>query len=404
MKLFKPDESQLRNAGSLKWTGMPSAEGKPTMGAWVAEMDFGTSPAIQARLQQALEEGLTGYVPKWADDGVCQALTRFQESRFGWVIKESDVRVVGSVLSALEATITKLVRPDAPVAVLTPAYMPFLTIPPKLGRKAIEVPCLHQPRIAAPHSGNADHAWSIDLDALKAALEAGAGLVILCNPWNPTGRVLSVSELRAVHDVVCQYDALVFADEIHSPLVYGDHAKFTSYASLGPSFAAHTVTAVAASKGWNVAGFPAAQVIITDEQLQENWDNKASAFAGRPTAFGLLAATSAYLEPSNKEWLDLALATISSNLDLLDEALKETQIDYTRPQGTYLTWWGWERYQLDASPHTVLLEQASLATNSGSSLGSLYDQWTRVNAAMSPALWRESVEKAVAVINGLPLR
>lgn len=375
------------------------------MGAWVAEMDFGTSAPIQNRLRRALDEGLTGYPPKWADEGVCEALTRFQERRFGWVIKPSDVRIVGSVLAALEATISKIVRPGAAVAVLTPAYMPFLTIPKKLGREIIEVPCLHRPNNAASgQQVSASPAWQIDLEALKAALEAGAGLVILCNPWNPTGRVLTVPELRALHELVAQYDAMVFADEIHSPLVYGDPSKFTSYASLGSSFAAHTVTAVAASKGWNVAGFPAAQIIISDEALQQKWDDTAADFAGHPTAFGLLAAQNAYLEPENEEWLHLALNAVSTNLDLLDEALASTQIDYARPEGTYLTWWGWERYRLDTTPHTLLLEEGSISTNSGESLGAGFEQWTRVNAAMSPSLWREAVEKAVSIIDKLPLR
>lgn len=388
MSVWQPSEAELRDAGSLKWTGMKTADGEPAMGAWVAEMDFGTAPCVEHALIKSIKSGLLGYPPPWAGEATVDALVPFLDRRYGWVVKPGWVRPYPSVLHGLHTTIDKLTRPGSAVVVPTPAYMPFLTIPQTHGRDLIEVPSLHVPGATVP-----EEAWALDLAGIEAALAAGAGLVVLCNPWNPTGRVLSVPELRALNEVVRKYDALVFSDEIHAPVVYGDPASFVSYASLGPEFASRTVTAVAASKAWNVAGLTAAQMIISDPSLRARWD--ADAGWNHPSALGSVAAITAYTE--GEGWLAEVLDVLSGNLDLLGQALEGTAVDYCRPQGTYLTWLGFEAYSLDRAPSQILLDRYHVGTNDGKTLGEGYEQWVRVNAAMS----REPWERTVAAIADL---
>lgn len=397
MSLLEPTESQLRQTGSLKWTGVTASDGKPTLGAWVAEMDFGTAPEVAERIKRAIDEGLLGYLPPWLSTATAESLVRFQERRFGWEIRPQWVRVANSVLGALEATINRLTRPGSPIIVPEPAYMPFLTIPGKLDRQVISVKALHTENPGGRAGIGGREAWSLDLEGIKAGLEAGAGLVILCNPWNPTGRFLRTPELRALHDLVTQYDALVFSDEIHSPLTLGDPSRFTSYASLGPTYAAHAITATAASKAWNIAGLAAAQVVLPDAALRERWDRDAAAHAHGATPLGLLGATVAY--DLDDSWLDEALAYISGNLDLLDEAIRTTEIDYTRPEATYLTWWGWGAYNLLKPPSELLRDGPHVAVNAGSTLGKDYVKWTRVNAAMVRPEWERTVEAAVGLVS-----
>ena len=203
VRLFS--DSHLYRTGSLKWTGITTASGEPTIGAWIAEMDFGTAPEVADAMKGAIDDGLLGYQPTWLEPRIEGATAEFQKRRFGWDVDASQVRLIASVLPALEATIDHLVRPGAPIIVPTPAYMPFLTIPGKFDHPVIEVPSLRGTRAGG-------HGWALDLEGIRAGLEAGAGLVILCNPWNPVGRVLREDELRALHDVVSDYDALVFSD------------------------------------------------------------------------------------------------------------------------------------------------------------------------------------------------
>ncbi len=382
-------DDQLRRIGGLKWTGIRAKDGSPTIGAWVAEMDFGTDPQVADTMKSAIDDGLLGYQPTWLAEHVSEALAQFERCRFGWELDPAHIRLAESVLLALRATISHLVRPGAPIIVPTPNYMPFLTMPGELGHPVIEVPSLH---------GEAAHGrgWELDLDGIRAAFEEGAGLLILCNPWNPTGRVLSAEELRAVHAVVSDYDALLFSDEIHAPLVFDDSSAFISYARLGPEFAARTVTATAASKGWNIAGLPCAQVILPDEALRQRWDEFGSEVAHGASTIGALGAITAFTHDDS--WQREVLSDVRANVDLVEDALAGTPVDFTRPQATYLTWWGFGAVPLEPSPAAVLRERAHVATNAGVTLGTGYEQWARFNLACSNDVTSRIIESVLGVL------
>lgn len=396
MSIYEPSVAKLRETGSLKWTGLTAPGDEPTLGAWVAEMDFGTAPPVRDALIHGVENGFLGYLPPWLEELTAERLTAFQEARYGWAIKPGWVRVANSVLGALRQTIDSFTRPGSAVIVPTPAYMPFLTIPGGYGRQVIEVPALHEPGASGKES------WWLDLEGIRSGLELGAGLVMLCNPWNPTGRSLEVEELRALHEVVRDYDALVFSDEIHAPLTFPGTPTFTSYASLGPEFAAETVTAVAASKAWNIAGLSAAQVILPDSALRERWDEKAAHIARSAVPLGLVGAVTAYQDAD--EWLGEVIDYISGNLDLLGDALAGTAVDYSRPEATYLGWLGFDAFDLPDSPSQLLLERQGIATNAGRTLGTGWDNWVRINAAMVRPAWEETVERLSREIASWPLK
>jgi len=389
MTILLPAPDQLRRTGSLKWTGILTADGHPTLGAWVAEMDFATAPPVAEAMKRAIDDGLLGYQPTWLAPRVAEALVEFEHRRFGWDLDPAHIRLTESVLPALRATLTHLVRPGAPVVVPTPAYMPFLTIPEELGHAVIQAPSLRGDAAGG-------HGWALDLEGIRAGLEAGAGLVVLCNPWNPTGRVLTEQELRDLQGVVADFDALVFSDEIHSPLVLGDCGRFLSYARLGPEFAAHTVTATAASKGWNIAGLPCAQVILPDQNLRRRWDAFGPSVAHGASTIGALGTVAAYLH--GDDWQAEVRAIIEENVDLALAAVGGTGIDLVRPQATYLTWWGFEGLGLPSSPTTVLRERGRIATNDGATLGRGYEQWARLNLACSPAVARAIVDGVLGAL------
>ena len=94
-------DSHLYRTGSLKWTGITTASGEPTIGAWVAEMDFGTAPEVADAMKGAIDDGLLGYQPTWLEPRIAGATAEFQKRRFGWDVEASHVRLVTSVLPVL---------------------------------------------------------------------------------------------------------------------------------------------------------------------------------------------------------------------------------------------------------------------------------------------------------------
>ena len=197
--------------------------------------------------------------------------------------------------------------------------------------------------------------------------------------------------------LVSQYDALVFADEIHSPLVLGGRG-FTSYARLGEEFAAHTITATAATKGWNIAGLPNAQVIVPDRELRTRWDRLCQEKLPHSTStIGALGTIEAYT--NGDDWQHEVLSVIEGNIRTVTEALAPTEIDFRPPQATYLTWWGFEAYpELGPNPSKTLLQRAHIATNEGITLGEHYSKWVRVNLACSPQVTEELVSRVLDVL------
>lgn len=186
------------------------------------------------------------------------------------------------VLSGLGAVIDFYTAAGAPVVLPTPAYMPFLDFPRSTGRDVIEVPMIHGP-----------NGWAMDLEGIESALADHGGLVVLCNPHNPTGKMYSRSELQGLARVVERQQAKVFADEIHASITF-DGREHIPYASLGPATAAHTITATSASKTFNIPGLECAQSLFANPQDRLAWLERGFYISHGASIPGRIATIAAY--------------------------------------------------------------------------------------------------------------
>lgn len=315
------DHAALRARGSLKWTGT-----RGEIGAWVAESDLGTAPAVTAALHEAVDRGLTGYLPPRVRADLSQACAELQRRRYGWEVDPDRVHAVGDVVQALRLAVQHLTRPGSAVVLPTPAYMPFVDLPRSWGRDVVQVPLVPGP----------DGRPTLDLDGIDAALAAGGGLVVLVDPHNPTGRVHTRAELLALAEVVERHDARVFADAVHAPLVHAGH-HHVPYASVSDAAAAHTVTATAASKGWNVAGLKCAQVVLSPAD-DRAWRRLPHDPAEAISTLGAVASIAAYRD--GEPWLDELVVYLGANGHAFVGALAEhaPEVLVAAPEGTYLAW------------------------------------------------------------------
>ena len=370
----------LRAGGGLKWSLYPEA-----IGSFVAEMDFGTAPAVTAALHAAVDGAVFGYLPPALLQGMSEAYAAWSAERYGWTVPPERVRPLADVLAGLAAAIEHFSRPGSPVVLPTPAYMPFLTLPGVLGREVIEVPMARD-----------GDRYVYDLDALDAAYRAGGHLLVLCNPHNPIGRVLEPAEMTAVAEVVDRHGGRVFSDEIHAPLVYPGH-RHVPYASLGEVPAGHAVTATSASKAWNLPGLKCAQLVLSNDADADLWARVGLHPEHGAATLGVVANAAAYT--SGAGWLDDVLAYLDGNRRLLADLLAEhlPGVRYTPPEGTYLAWLDCRELGL-AEPGPFFLEEAGVALTDGLLCGASGRQYVRLNVATPRPVLTEVVERMGAAL------
>lgn len=366
----------LRAVGSVKWSTFPDA-----LGAFVAEMDFPPAPVITEALHEAVDVGLFGYLPDALAGDLSRAYADWAATVYGWQVPAERVRPLADVIAGLQAAIEHFSRPGSPVILPTPAYMPFLTVPPAAGREVIQVPMARE-----------GDRYIYDLDALDAAFRAGGNLLILCNPHNPIGRVLERAEMEQIAAVVDRHGGRVFSDEIHAPLVFGEH-QHLPYASTSEVAAGHTITAASASKAWNLPGMKCAQLILSNEADAQKWARVGDTFEHGAANLGVIANIAAYTR--GRPWLQDVLGYLDGNRHLLAELLAEhlPEVTYTPPEGTYLAWLDVRALGLGDLPAQQLRSQAGVAVTDGTACGEAGAGFIRLNFATSRPILTQVVQQ-----------
>lgn len=377
---------QLRALGGLKWSAF---EGK--VGAFVAESDLGTAPEVTQALSQAVSRGLFGYLSATWVRELTQAFTGFARDQYDWSIDAEHVFGLGDVLTGLTGVIEHFSAPGTPVIVPTPAYMPFLEIPPALGRAVHELPMASDGAIAR-----------YDLDALDAALAAGGPgtLLILCNPHNPIGRVLERAELAAISEIVDRRGGRVFADEIHAPLML-DGRRHVPYATVNAAAAAHTITATSASKAWNVPGLKCAQLIVSNHADRQTWLRVGERYERGTATLGVLASTAAYRAGAAEgSWLSDVLRYLAGSRDLLADLVAEhlPGVGMAPVEGTYLAWWDFRALALPGGPAAFFAEHADVVLTDGRRCGAAGQGFARYTFATPRPIMAATIERMGAAL------
>lgn len=389
----------LIEKGSFKWSAYPG-----TIGAWTAEMDFGVAPAIRATLEQLDASDLYGYSTPALIRDMAQATAQFYNDTYGWDVNPEWVSPVSDVLTGMQAVLSFYTEPGAKLVLPTPAYMPFLTMPKIHGREIVEVPMLRNEF----GSGDAKPTWTMDFEAIDRALStAGAdggsgGLLVLCNPHNPIGRVYTRGELEELSRIVEKHGARVFSDEIHAPLTFTGHTH-VPYASVNDVAANHTVTVTSHSKSFNTPGLKCAQIIFSNEADFAIWGTHGM-FTGKSAANpGLLAAVAAYRD--SRDWLADTSAYLERNRDALPGLLERhlPKAVYQPPEGTYLAWIDLSAYDLGDDLTSFFVDRARASIIDGALCGEAGRGFIRLNMGTPLPILEEIVERLGAAVAGKPV-
>jgi cystathionine beta-lyase len=374
---FSIELADLRQRTGAKWTRY----GPDVLPAWVAEMDFPPAPFVARAIDDAVRRGDLGYPPFQAASRIPDAFAERAEALWGWSLDPSLVHVLPNVMTGLHHAIRAFTDAGDGVVVTTPIYHPFLSVVPHAGRRLVEVPLLD--------------AGQLDLDGVAGALEAGARMVLLCHPHNPTGHVVSIEELDGLAALVVDHDAWLVSDEVHAELTQAPHVH-RPVASRSPAIAARTITVTSASKAFNIPGLRCALAVSGTASTHERLGTDADMTLHVVGTLGI-AATLAAWTAEGDEWLAACREVLRSNRDHLARRLRDElpAVGFRPPDATFLAWLDFRGLGLGDDPGKWLLHHARVALSPGYEFGTPGNGFARLNFATAPAVLDAVLDRIV---------
>jgi cysteine-S-conjugate beta-lyase len=357
---------------------------------WVADMDFRSPEPVIRALAERVEHGFFGYpndYPHVTD--LREAIIDWLEQRHGWNVQPDDLVFLPGVITGFDLACHTLKPARRGVLVQTPIYPPMLGAAKNTGRLPQE---MQLTRLK-------DGSYCVDWDAFESAITEKTGLFILCNPHNPTGRVFLRDELERMAEICLSRGVLLCSDEIHADLVYPGHAHIP-IASLDPEIARHTITLMAPSKTFNLAGMQCSFAIIPNQSLRRRYIAASKGLVSWVNLLGRTAALAAYRE--GRDWLEQLLVYLQGNRDFLDKyvATDMPQLSLARPEGTYLAWLDCRQANLPANPYGYFLENARVALGDGCIFGPGGDGFVRLNFGCPRSILEEALNRMKMSLNG----
>jgi cystathionine beta-lyase len=277
--------------------------------------------------------------------------------RYKWNIRPQDVVFVPGVVPALNLACHTVAAGGGAVLVQPPVYPPILSSPRNAGLQRQE----------APLAIGSDGRYRIDWDGFASAIGPDTRMFILCNPHNPVGRVFSRDELLRMAELCLSNGVTICSDEIHSDLLFRGH-EHIPVASLDPEIADRTITLIAPSKTFNLAGLQCAFAIVPNPELRRSFQAAREGLVPWVNVMGLIGAAAAYRE--GQPWLDQLLPYLEANRDFLWDFVSRNLpgIAMSKPEGTYLAWLDCRGSGLE-DPYEFFLTHARVALSRGSSFG-----------------------------------
>jgi len=293
---------------------------------WVADMDFKTAPEIIEAIQRKAAHGIFGYttIPEeWF-----KAYIGWWKRRHRLDVKREWLSFSTGVIPAISSIIRTLTEPGEKVLVQPPVYNIFFHCIISNGRETAENELVLR-----------EGKYSVDFEDLEQKLsDPKTTLMLLCNPQNPSGTLWDTATLGRIGELCKRYGVPVISDEIHCDLT-DPGFTYTPFASVSETCRDISITCIAPTKAFNLAGIHTAAVLIPNAAVHRkvrrglNRDEVAA-----PGAFAIDAVIAAYGE--GEEWLDALREYIKRNKEILSEFISEElpEIPIVQDHATYLVW------------------------------------------------------------------
>lgn len=292
---------------------------------WVADMEFACAPEILDAIRERVDRRIFGYTGVY-DDGYYESFSKWCRDHYDWNFKKEELCYSPGIIPALYQLTETLCAKNEKVIMNTPAYGYFLHA---AEYNSVDV-------LVSPLKKHEDGTFYLDLDNFEAqCANPRAKLIYWCNPQNPTGRMWTEEELKAVAVIVEKYNLWIISDEIHCDLIRAGKTHIPM-AKIMPHYK-KLITCMAPSKTFNMAGLAFSNIIIRDEATREEFKSRDKLF-GMVNPISLTAAKAAY--DKGGAWHEALKTYLDSNFQCVRDFFAENlpkAVCYI-PEATYLCW------------------------------------------------------------------
>ena len=383
MTHYNFDETiERKGTDCFKWDALPAMYGREDLTPmWVADMDFRSPDFVMEAIRKRCEHEILGYT--MPSEGYWQAVTAWLQRHYNINATKEELHFIPGIVAGIAYTLLCLTQPGDKVLVTTPVYPPFLNLPKESQRELVCSPL----RIT-------DGRFAIDFEDFERKAE-GCKLLILSNPHNPAGTVWGKEVLKKIANICERKGLLVISDEIHADLTLPPH-QHVSYSTVSEAAARHSLTFMAPSKTFNIAGLGSSICYIANPDLRKRffgWLDALGVAGGNIFAFTAAEAAFAHGE----EWLQQMLEYLNANVQTLDEYLcsRLPKVKAVLPEASYLAWLDFSAYSI---PHKELadrlINEAKVVLNDGTTFGGdAYQCCFRMNLGCPKATLLDALDR-----------
>lgn len=373
-----------KNTNSKKW----DIEGDGLIPFSIADMDFLAPNEIVEAVSNRAAHGIYGYTYRSRD--YYNSIVNWVYSQYNWKIKRDEICHSPGIVTGLSLVLESLTIPGDSIMIQTPVYYPFM--------KVIN---LNNRNIVYNHLINDKYHYEIDFEDFENKIkESKIKLFFLCNPHNPVGRVWTKKELIKLGEICVKHNVIIVSDEVHSDIIFAGN-QHQCFASISEAFANQSITCIAPSKTFNLAGLQTSAIIIPNEKLRNKYMNTLSRLSlDKVSPFGVVALEAAYRH--GYDWLKGLLDYLQGNLSFIETYLKTNlpELKYSKPEGTYLLWIDCRELNLSNEElESFMLEKVKINVRQGYQFGPGGDGFIRLNFACPRSMLKQGLSQLKDAIN-----
>ncbi len=348
---------------------------------WVADMDFRTPDFILEAINERVEHPILGY--SMPCEHYFQSVLSWIEYHHNWKVKREYLGFLPGIVPGLAFAINAFTQVNDEIIIQPPVYPPFIDVSNNNNRKLVYNPLKE-----------VNGRFEMDFDDLERKITGRTRLFILCNPHNPGGRAWDEESLKRLAEICYKHGILVVSDEIHSDMALPGE-KHTPFATVSELAKQNSITYMAPSKTFNMAGLISSSYIIPNEKIRKHFsDFLENSELAKGNIFAYAAAEAAYTH--GREWLAQMIDYVQANVDYVIDFLREQipQIKPMVPQASFLIWLDCSEMNMETDElQDFMIYKAGLGMNKGTTYGPGGEQHLRLNVGCPRSVLVEAMDK-----------